>query len=154
MAENRVSAVLSQDDRDAVLAAIEIIHAKLPFLIGLTPDQRRAMLKLGDKSAAFVNRAAEVAGQHTDLLPPAFDLTEWQKDAALLQALNSIEVALNPLSEAIDDTLMVVGSEAYASALAAYQYLKAGNQGGQLDGLLDDLGQRFAKRTAHKAQTK
>jgi hypothetical protein len=146
MAENRVSAVLSQADRDAVVAAIETIRAKLPFLVNLTPDQRRAMLKLGDKSVAFVNRASEVAAQNTGLLPAAFELAEWQKDADLLLALRSIEVALNPLSEAIDDTLMVVGSEAYVAALSAYQYLKAGNQAGQLDGLLDELGRRFARR--------
>lgn len=54
MAQNRISASLSTSDRDAVLAAITQIRQKLPFLIDLTADERRALPKLGDKSRAFV----------------------------------------------------------------------------------------------------
>ena len=65
-------------------------------------------------------------------------MAEWGKE--LLDTLN-------PLLEKMDDTLMVVGSEAYAGALTAYQYLKAANKGGDLDDLLDDLGKRFARKS-------
>lgn len=50
MAENRISASLSQSDRQAVMQAIATIREKLPFLIGLTTQERRTMLKMGDKS--------------------------------------------------------------------------------------------------------
>ena len=57
MAENRVSAVLSEADRKAVLDAVETIRQKLSFLIDLSPEQRRSLPKMGDKSRAFVAKA-------------------------------------------------------------------------------------------------
>jgi len=38
--ENRVSASLSQADKDAVMAALATIKAKLPFLIDITTSDR------------------------------------------------------------------------------------------------------------------
>ena len=54
MPENRVSAQLSEADRQAVYAAIETIRTKLNFLIDLTPEERRSLPKFGDKSRGFV----------------------------------------------------------------------------------------------------
>ena len=41
MQDNRIDAALSETDRAAVLAAIETIKTKLPFLIDLTPKERQ-----------------------------------------------------------------------------------------------------------------
>ncbi|MBE9178486.1 hypothetical protein IQ268_07915 [Oculatella sp. LEGE 06141] len=48
-----ISAALTQSDRDAVLATVATIKAKLPFLVDLTADERRALPKMGDKSRAL-----------------------------------------------------------------------------------------------------
>lgn len=50
MADNRISASLSQPDREAVMRAIATIRKKLPFLIDLTTEERRSLPKLGNKS--------------------------------------------------------------------------------------------------------
>ena len=50
MPENRVSATLSTVERDAVLTAIADIKKNLAFLVDLTPEERRGLPKLGDKS--------------------------------------------------------------------------------------------------------
>lgn len=63
MADNRISASLSQADREAVMSAIATIREKLPFLIDLTTQERRSLPKLGDKSRAFVSKSLEVATQ-------------------------------------------------------------------------------------------
>ncbi|MHC5613511.1 MAG: hypothetical protein ACYTXA_21560 [Nostoc sp.] len=55
MAENRISANLAPADKEAVMQAIATIREKLPFLVDLTPEDRRKILKMGDKSRAFVN---------------------------------------------------------------------------------------------------
>lgn len=60
MPDNRVSASLSRADRQAVLAAVNTIREKLPFLIDLTPDERRALPKMGDSSRGFVTQALTV----------------------------------------------------------------------------------------------
>jgi hypothetical protein len=152
MPENRVSASLSQTNQKAVLDAIQTIREKLPFLIDLTPDERRSLPKLGDKSQAFVTQALTVATQNPDILPRAFDVAEFQQDVNLLAALQPLTAALTQLQELVEDTYLEVGSEAYAAALAVYQYAKASGKGAALDGLIEGMAQRFARKTSKPAK--
>ena len=154
MNDNRISATLTTENKTAALAAIEALKANLPGLIALTKEQRVRMLKFGGSSVDFVARTYAVAANHAQYLPPVFDMAEWQKDVELFQALREIADILTPLVESIDDTLMEAGAEAYSGALAAYQYLKSNHLGGELDGLLDELGKKFARKSgAQKATT-
>ena len=148
MSENRISAQLSNADQAAVLAAINTIRQKLPFLLDLTPEERRSRPRMGDKSRAFVAQALNIAEQNADILPRSFDVAEMRKDVELVQALDPLLPALAQLQELVEDTYIAVGSEAYTAALAVYQYAKASGKGAALDNLLDALGQRFARKTA------
>jgi hypothetical protein len=147
MTTNRISATLAQQDREAVMTAIATIKTKLPFLIDLTMEERKALPKMGDKSLAFVSKALEVATQNPDFLPRSFDLEEMRRDVELFEAMYPVVMALAQLQELMDDTYMAVGSEAYAAALAVYNYAKASGQGGGLEAVVDQLGQRFARRS-------
>lgn len=148
---NRISATLSTDDRDAVLAAIATIKQKLPFLTDLTPDERKALPRMGDKSRAFVSKAAEIATQNPDFLPRSFDVDEMRRDADLFEALQPIALSLAQLQELLDDTLVAVGAEAYTSALVVYNYAKNSGQGQALDAVADELSQRFARKSSKPA---
>ena len=147
MPENRISAALSQADQQAVRDALNIIRTKLPFLIDLTPEERRTLLRMGDKSRGFVAQALTLAEQNEDILPRSFDVAEMRKDVDLLAALEPIMASLSQLSEFVEDTYMAVGSEADASSLHVNQFARAPGQGSALDGALDALGQRFARKS-------
>lgn len=41
MQENWVSASLSEADRQAVVSALAVVREKLPFLVDLSPEERR-----------------------------------------------------------------------------------------------------------------
>ena len=154
MSNSPISAQLSQADRDAVMAAIATIKAKLPFLIDLSAEERKALPKMGDKSRAFVSKAMEVATQNPDFLPRAFDLAELQKDVQLFEALYPVLMSLTQLHDLVDDTCLAVGSEAYAAALQVYTYAKASGQGTGLETAVEELGLRFARKTRKpKSQT-
>ena len=146
MATNQFSTTLSQKDRDEVMAAIATIKEKLPFLIDLTPEQRQSLPKMGDKSRAFVSKALEVATQNPDFLPRNFDLAEMRKDVQLFEQLYPILLSLGQLQDLVDDTCLAVGSEAFAAALLVYNYAKASGEGSGLDTLIEDMGQRFARK--------
>ncbi|HWS98989.1 MAG TPA: hypothetical protein VN256_01875 [Pyrinomonadaceae bacterium] len=148
MQDNRISATLSDADRQAVMDAVNTIRQKLPFLIDLTPEERRGLPKMGDRSRVFVSQALEVATQNPNILPGGFDAAEMRKDVELLSALDPILTAFKQLSELVEDTYMAVGSEAYTSALLIYQFARAAGRGAALDGALDGLAQRFARKTA------
>jgi len=154
MSNSPISAQLSQADRDAVMAAIATIKAKLPFLIDLSAEERKALPKMGDKSRAFVSKAMEVATQNPDFLPRSFDLAELQKDVQLFEALYPVLMSLTQLHDLVDDTCLAVGSEAYAAALQVYTYAKASGQGTGLETAVEELGLRFARKTRKpKSQT-
>lgn len=141
-----ISAALTQSDRDAVMDAVATIKAKLPFLVDLSAEERKALPKMGDKSRAFVSKALEVATQNPDFLPRSFNLEELRKDVQLFEAIYPIMVALMQLSELVDDTSLAVGSEAYAAALQVYAYAKASGNVGGMDAVVGEMGQRFARK--------
>ncbi|MEH2180144.1 hypothetical protein [Nostoc sp.] len=151
MADNKVSAKLSSADREAVMQAITTIREKLPFLIDLTTEERKALPKLGDKSRAFVSKALEIGTQNPDFLPRSFDLNDMRQDIELFEALYPILLSLTQLQELVDDTSVAVGSEAYAAGLMIYNYAKASGKGSGLESMIDDLGRRFARK-AKKVQ--
>ncbi|MGD8782642.1 MAG: hypothetical protein PVH88_27265 [Ignavibacteria bacterium] len=149
MAENRVSAALEQTDLDEILTSLSGINTKLPFLVDLSSDEKRELVKFGDKSVAFVKKAVELVNNNEDFLPRSFDVDEFKKDVELYDKLYSILQPLRMLAEKIEDTHSLVGSEAYSAALLVYQQAKLsrGELGG-LNSIIDDLGKRFIRKSS------
>lgn len=57
-------------------------------------------------------------------------------------------LALTQLHELVDDTVVALGSEAYAaSSLQVYNYAKASGKGAGLDAVVDEMGRRFARKS-------
>jgi hypothetical protein len=150
---NTVSAVITPEQKTACLEAVQTLKTNLPPLIDLTPDERHALLKLGEKGEVFVRKALELATTNDSFLPRSFDVAEMQKDADLYFGLQSIVRELNRVMEGLNDTLMEAGSEAYAAALTVYRSAKDNGQGELLEGWLDELGRRFARKAAKPVKT-
>lgn len=142
-----ISAKMSDTNREIVLSAIATIKASMPFMVDLTAEDRKALPKMGDKSRAFVTKALEIATQNPDFLPRSFDLEEMRRDVELFDQLYPLLLSLNQLQEMLENTYTAVGSEAYTAALTIYKYAKASDQSGSLEGIVDDLGQRFTQKS-------
>ena len=151
MLQNLVSAKLSPADRQEIIDAIKTIRDKMPFLVDLTPEERRSLPRMSDKSRAFVRKTLDVATQNQDFLPRSFDLEEMQQDVELFEELYPIWQSLTQLCELVDDTKMAVGSDAYVAALLVYNYAKTSGLGAGLNDVIDDLGKRFARRSRQVA---
>lgn len=120
----------------ATLAAVnqklqEIRDLLSPYLITVKPEERRELPKMGDKSLAFVLKAADLATANTKLLPIYLDVPALQLDAATAQALRPVQQALEGLVYDVESTRMVAGSEGYTAALMAYGAFKAAAEAGQ-----------------------
>ncbi len=146
MSQNRIDSTLPAAARDEILAAIQAIRTRLPFLVDIAPEERQGLPKFGDKSVAFVHRALEVARQNPDILPRRFDLDAYGRDVALLDAMEPVRLALSRLAEHVEDTRFLVGSEAYLASLEVYRQVKESPTGLALDETADELGKRFARR--------
>src|SRR5262249_24542893 len=141
---------ISQDDQEAVLNALGVIKEKLPFLISLTPDEIQSIPKMGTSNQTFVDKAVEVAAQNPDIMPKGFDLEEMRKDADAFRALTGIRLAVAQLLEQLDNTQLLVGSEAYSAALAVYLQTKTTGKGKGLETAADELGRRFVRKIKGK----
>jgi hypothetical protein len=144
---NRISAVITPEQLAASNDAITAFKNNLSniLILNLTAEERRTMLKMGDKTLAFVKKALEYAAQNPGLVPSFMDLPEAKKDYDLAAALYGIFQQLNTLTTAVEDTGMVAGSEAYEAALVFYHSVKGASRsnvpGSQA--IYDDLSQRF-----------
>ena len=146
---NRVSAVVSDQDITDINTALNTILEKLPFLIDLSPEELKAIPRLGDKSVAFVTKALELVLQNSDFLPRKFNIDEFKKDVELYNKLYSLLQKFRMFIEKLEDTYVETGSEAYSSALIVYSSAKKarGDLAG-LESVLDDLGKRFIQKSA------
>jgi hypothetical protein len=147
MSTNLISASLSADDQADILAALATVREKLPFLLGLTPDQRRSLCRMGDKSRAFVDKALELATQNTDLMPRCLDVEEMRRDLELVEALYPVLFSIGQLKELIEDTYLLAGSEAYSAARTAYNSARVNGKTMGLTEAVDQMGQRFSRKS-------
>ncbi len=131
--------------------AIGVIRAELPFLIALTPEERKEKVKMGAKSLAFVQDALAAAQNNPQILPGSFSTPDFKSDVDLATQLSEIDDLLQSLAAAVDDTLLETGSEAMIQGLNLYTYVKAAakTEAG-LRPVEESLGERF-KRTKKTA---
>lgn len=144
MSYSNISAVLPQADVNAIKAAIATIDSKLPFLVALSNEEKRALFKMGPKSVDFVQESLRIAQNNADILPPSFNAAEFTKDVSLVVPLSEIALLFAQLSEKINDTSQAAGSEAMRGALAVYDYAKtASKHKPGLKSVVEELGRRF-----------
>lgn len=146
MLPNRISAELSDADRDEVLAAIETIKKKLPFLVTLSKKEAKSLPKAGAKTRDFSVKTLEVATQNPDIMPRNFNLEEMRKDVELYQAFESIYLAMLQLMEGISSTYMLIRSETYSGGLMIYTQSKLQGKELGLEAANDMLAQLFARK--------
>jgi len=143
--ENKVSVTISEAASTAITAAIATINQNLPILINLTPDERQALPKMGDKTVAFVNKSFDYANLNPRVVPTFLDMAEFGKDVNAVNALRKVLIPLTQLFEKLDDTTLEAGSEALTAALIFYNAVKGAARAGEpgMKTVYDDLKVRF-----------
>lgn len=146
--ENKISVSISPEVLVTVNKAIETINNSLPFLINLTNDNRKTLLKMGDKSLAFVNKGLEYTKQNQGILPLYLNMPEFEKDVVVTNDLTAIRNSLLQLIEKVDDTTLQAGSEAFNAALIFYNAVKGAARAGEpgMKTIYADLQSRFPGR--------
>ena len=140
MPYENISATISDQAMAEIKGAIATIHAQLPFLINLTPDERRKRFKMGDKSLAFVRNSVTATQNNPDIVPGKFDIAEFNRDYQL--------------TETVDDTLLAIGSESMASSLLVYDYAKTTSRHSPgIKSVADQLGERFKAVGKRRSKT-
>lgn len=145
---NRLDVSLNPQEVNQINAAITNIEVLMPFLTGLTTEERIAIPKINVANKAFTEDAINIAVQNPSLFPGYINPAEMQKDLLLFNQLDVLATSLRRVLEKVEDTLMLAGSESYISALAVYRSISAAAKAGVpgADSLYDQLRARFAEQ--------
>lgn len=123
-----------------------------PYLQALTPDERIALFKMGDKTVATVQKVQSYLDTNPEFAPAYMDASEFLKDVTVVSSLAPIKNLAQQLATDLDDTLMLAGSEALTASMLYYGATKEAAARGVTTAkpIYDDLSQRFSKRKVNK----
>jgi hypothetical protein len=128
-----------------ILAKIADLKSVMNFVIGLTDDQRRKMLKMGDKTVGFEQKCASYMASRPDLIPSFVDMNKLGQDRAAWADVADIMHALMDVYQPVDDTEMVLAHQIYLPDLSFYQnsQMAAKRNVPGAQAIYDDLKARF-----------
>jgi hypothetical protein len=128
--ENKISSEISAIMLAEIIEKINGISSSMSgvLLFNLTGEERQGLRTMGDKSLAFVRNSLDYADANPTLVPAYLDLPEAKKDFALTGDLLNILQRVNTLQRAIEDTMMVAGSEAFDAASVFYNSVKGASR--------------------------
>jgi hypothetical protein len=124
MPYQNLSATLDDDVITQITAKLAEIEDLLPFLVTLSPAERKTLPKITSTSAFFVEDALAAAGADASFMPPYVSVAKLKKGLALFDQLEKVSLPLAKLASTVADTTTVAGSEAYVAALSFYNSVK------------------------------
>jgi hypothetical protein len=145
MTQNIVSLNLTDDQLQAVDAALTELETRLAGLIALSVSQKRSLRKMGEKSEAFCRQAMLLLSQNPELVPANVLAAGPVQDLAMLDRLRPRLARLTRLAERASDTDIALGSDVMVASLQVYGQLKLTGASEGLQSLRRDLGMRFAR---------
>lgn len=123
--DNLISVTFSAEELqqlDEHLAALEsLLSAKC---ISLTPDQRRDLGRLGNKSENWMRKVMDYVQTQPALVPAFIDVPETQRDFESRRAIQPRVARLEAISDMLSDTNLLLGTDLYHSSMAYYRNIK------------------------------
>ena len=147
---NRVNTTATAAQLTAVKTAFQTILTNLPFLVGLTVDEKKSLNAIDVNNKAFAEDALTAALNNPTLVPAYLSVPNMQNDLTLFAQMDEISGLANQLCERIEDTRMLAGSEAYNVALSLYKSFGSAADAGVLgaDSIVNKLKTRFANNSS------
>jgi hypothetical protein len=142
--QNLISAEVANAVVATAITSINDTKNSLPFLINLSTEERKKFRKMGPKSVDYVNDTLTGAIQFANSLPTDFSVNEFTKDVKLINSLYPVLVASQALTEALNDTILALGSDAMKEADEVYGFLKlASKKDANAKVLVEQIARRF-----------
>ena len=146
--ENIISIEITPEDKTTIETALSTLQTTLAkYVIALTPTQKKEILKMSDKTIAFVEKVSDYKTSNPEFVPAYMDVAEFDKDLKAVRELREFQRVIEQQNSSLVDTIMLCGSEAYKAALAYYNSVK---QGAKMNvtaaaSIYSDLKKRFVK---------
>jgi len=146
--ENIISIEITPEDKTAIETALSTLQTTLAkYVIALTPDQKKEILKMSDKTIAFVEKVSDYKTSNPEFVPAYMDAVEFDKDLKAVRELREFQRVTEQQNTSLVDTIMLCGSEAYKAALGYYNSVKQAAKMNvpEAADIYADLKKRFVK---------
>ncbi len=142
---NRTDAVISDADMADIQSQIADITQRLPFLVGLTDQERKRLSSIRHGKKLFVEAVIRSFEDNQHVMLGYIDTESIRKDFELFQQLTDLELMVGQLQEKLSHTRMLAGSEAFQGSLVFYHSLKRAARSGLpgIQTVLDELKPHF-----------
>jgi hypothetical protein len=147
--QDNISLNITDEDMTEINNAIKTLKTKLlPHLKTITNAERIEIPKMGDKTVAFVSKALDYCITNKEFVPPYLDVEAFKIDVRAVEILRSMKTPISQILEAIDDSDLLSGSEAYIAALLFYNSVKVASKSKitNAETIYNDLSVRFQGR--------
>ena len=125
----------------------------IPYIIALSPAERRAAPKMSDKTRPFVEKTIAYCDSAPQFVPPYMSKEALKTDMTVYNQLIPLFRVVKQLSDGLDDTTMQAGAECYTNALNYYNSVKQATKSDVpgAKAICEDLRKRFVKTKPDEA---
>ena len=102
----------------------ELLYLLKPYLIALTPPERRTLSKIGTESIKFLEMSHQFADKNPGLFPAFRKAASFREEFYTAQELRMVISKIDRLKDTINDTEMLAGNYALETALIFYNIVK------------------------------
>ncbi len=146
--ENLISFTLTEEKSNEVDTAINTLENVLVnALITLRKKERVSLVKMGPGNYPFVKDCYGHMLKSHEHTPSYIDSEEMRIDIEAYEKLGLLYNKIEEIRSAIDDSIMLSGSEALTAALAYYKYITGASQSNVpgTKSIYENLKKRFVK---------
>lgn len=155
MVLNQFNVTVTPESEAQVIQHIKDADGLLVFLQDLSPEDRMRQAKMALSRQDFIDKTLIHAEQNPGILPQYTDFESLRKDVELIKCLERIHAQVKPFNEKMQDTIMLVRSEAYEVARAFYSAVKEAARHGVpgMEHILKDLSYHFKFRNSSTSES-
>jgi hypothetical protein len=131
---------------EATALLVQFQNLLKPYLVAVSAEERKQMLKMGDKSVNFVEKVADYVETNPEFVPSYMKADIFEGHRRTSEDLTILLRPIEQLLQSLSDTQMIAGSEAYSAALIYYNAVKQAvkNNIPNAETIYEDLSKRFS----------
>ena len=115
MKNQNLPVTVTISDLEAVGRSLKALRQTMPFLVTLSPSERRGT-PLGPQKLALAETCLIAARENRSILPPSFDFDQFEHNVRITAGLHKNLNELKQLASDVQDTLIAVAKQTLKSS--------------------------------------
>lgn len=144
--EKKISIDLSDDRLQKVWDKVNGIKQEMPFLIDMSPQERRTRSVMNSARKPFVEKTIAYGEKDPRIVPNYVNIDEMKKNMKLYKQLEELGAEIKRIGEMLSDTGAAIGESLWTGGLSIYDSSKMASRNGVpgIDSVVNDLKAFFA----------